>query len=143
MNNVKEIRTKTNQRDVIDMDAVDAAVEVERQAKAESDIGTYTHTFKSPVDYQGTVIGELTFDWKQLTGADHIDIENELMMRGKTLVAPEFSSDFLWGMAIRACTRRDENGNRALRVDSARYMPMRDFQQICKKARAFLLRAGS
>ncbi len=123
----------------------DAAVaaEIEQAAKAEPNIGTYTHTFKTPFTYQGTAIGELTFDWGKLTGADHLDIENELLMRGKTLVTPEFSSDFLWGMAVRACTKLDENGVRVLRMDAARSMPLRDFQTICKRARSFLLRAGS
>lgn len=121
----------------------DAALEAEREANAEPDIGTYTHMFKAPVNYQGNVIEELSFNWGKLTGTDHLDIENELLMRGKTLVTPEFSSDFLWGMAIRACTKLDENGVRILRADAAKSIPIRDFQLICKKARAFLLRAGS
>jgi len=119
------------------------AAELAEAAKAEPDIGTYTHTFKAPVNYQGIVIDELTFNWGKLTGTDHLDIENELLMRGKTLVTSEFSSDFLWGMAIRACTKLDENGIRILRADAAKSIPIRDFQLICKKARAFLLRAGS
>ena len=121
----------------------DAAVEAEREANAEPDIGTYTHTFKNPVNYQGTIIEELTFDWGKLTGADHLEIENELLMRGKTLVTPEFSCDFLWRMATRACTMRDDNGVRVLRPDSSKFVPIRDFQVICKRARSFLLRAGS
>ena len=119
------------------------AEELEIQAKAEPDVGTYVHTFKNPVNYQGTVIDELTFDWGKLTGADHIEIENELLMRGKTLVTPEFSCDFLWGMAVRDCTKRDENGVCVLRRDALNSIPIRDFQVICKKARSFLLRAGS
>ena len=119
------------------------AEEMENQAKAEPDIGTYVHTFKNPVNYQGTVIEELTFNWGKLTGSDHIEIENELLMRGKTLVTPEFSCDFLWAMAIRACTKLDKNGVRVLRTDASKSIPIRDFQVICKKARSFLLRAGS
>ena len=123
--------------------AAEQAEEMENQAKAEPDIGTYVHTFKNPVNYQGTVIEELTFNWGKLTGSDHIEIENELLMRGKTLVTPEFSCDFLWAMAIRACTKLDENGVRVLRTDASKSIPIRDFQVICKKARSFLLRAGS
>lgn len=123
--------------------AAEQAEEMENQAKAEPDIGTYVHTFKNPVNYQGTVIEKLTFNWGKLTGSDHIEIENELLMRGKTLVTPEFSCDFLWAMAIRACTKLDENGVRVLRTDASKSIPIRDFQMICKKARSFLLRAGS
>lgn len=119
-----------------------AAVEIEAAAKAEPDIGTYTHVFKSTFNYQGTAIDELTFEWGKLTGADHLEIENELLMRGKTLLTPEFSCDFLWRMAIRACTLVDEKGDRVLRADASRFMPIRDFQVICKKARSFLLRVG-
>lgn len=120
-----------------------AAVEAEREANAEPDIGTYTHTFKKPVNYHGAPIEGLTFNWGKLTGADHLDIENELLMQGKTLVTPEFSCDFLWRMAIRACTAVDENGIRLLKVDALKSLPIRDFQVICKRARSFLLRAGS
>lgn len=120
-----------------------AAEQIAEAAQAEPDFGTYTHTFRTPLDYQGIVIENLTFDWGKLNGADHLEIENELLMRGKTLLTPEFSSDFLWRMAIRACTLVDEKGVRVLRVDAVRAMPIRDFQVICKKARGFLLRAGS
>lgn len=121
----------------------EAAVEAEREAASEPDTSVYVHIFIKPFDYQGLTIERLTFDWGKLTGTDHLDIENELLMRGRTLVTPEFSSDFLWGMAIRACTLRDENGVRLLKRDALKSMSIRDFQRICKKARSFLLRAGS
>lgn len=139
----------SSEKNIVDLKAAsqgegpEAAIAAEREAKAEQDIGTYVHTFRTPVNYQGTVIEELTFDWGKLTGADHLEIENELLMRGKTLVTPEFSCDFLWSMATRACTLRDENGVRVLRPDSSKSVAIRDFQVICKKARSFLLRAGS
>ena len=124
-------------------DAAAEAAAVDGAAKREADIGTYTHTFKKPFTYQERTIETLTFDWESLTGADHTAIENEILMRGKTLVTPEFSSEFLSRMAVRACTNRDDRGIRLLNADVMQKMPMRDFQTICKKARAFLLRAGS
>lgn len=124
-------------------DAAAEAAAVDEAAKREADIGTYTHTFKKPFTYQERTIETLTFDWESLTGADHTAIENEILMRGKTLVTPEFSSEFLSRMAVRACTNRDDRGIRLLNADVMQKMPMRDFQTICKKARAFLLRAGS
>ena len=123
--------------------AAEQAQEVESQARAELDIGIYTHVFKVPVSYQGTNIDELTFNWGKLNGTDSLDIENALLMRGKTLITPEWTGDFLWGVAIRACTRLDEKGVRVLRADAAKSIPLRDFMLICKRARAFLLRAGS
>ena len=122
--------------------AAEAAAE-EEAAKKEADVGTYTHTFRKPFTHQGHTVESLTFNWDTLTGADHCAIENEILMRGKTLVTPEFSSEFLCGMAVRACSARDDNGIRILNADAMKAMPMRDFQVICKKARSFLLRAGS
>ncbi|NCE66064.1 hypothetical protein D1159_16125 [Pseudoflavonifractor sp. 524-17] len=123
--------------------AADEAFGQEEAAKAGQDSTVYVHTFKRPMVYQGATIETLAFDWGALTGADHLAIENELLMRGKTLVTPEFTGEFLCGMAIRACTERSPEGFRVLNIDAMRAMPMRDFQTICKKARAFLLRAGS
>lgn len=125
-----------------DSSAVEAAA-LESEARAEQDNGIYTHTFKRPFSYQGVTIEKLTFDWGKLTGEDHLAIENELLLKGKTLVTPEFTGEFLCGMATRACTDRNGDGFRILNMEVLKAMPMRDFQTICKKARAFLLRAGS
>jgi len=142
MNKVTEITPAPGAESQIKTNAA-AAEKIAEAAKAEPDVGTYTHKFKAPVNYQGVIIDELIFNWGQLTGTDHLDIENEMLLRGKTLVTPEFSGDFLWGMAVRACTKRDEDGIRVLKTDAAQFIPIRDFQLICKKARAFLLRAES
>ena len=135
MNRDKEIATIE--------DAAAEAAALEEQAQAEPDEGSYTHIFKHPFTYQGVAIEKLTFDWYALTGEDHIAIENEMLMRGMTLVVPEFTGEFLCGMAVRACTERGPNGFRVLDQETMKALPMRDFQTICKKARSFLLRAGS
>lgn len=122
--------------------AAEQAEEMEILAKAEPDDGSYTHTFKTPFFYQGSTFEKLTFDWDSLTGDDYIAIENELLRRGKTLVTPEFSSEFLLGMAVRACTQRSEDGFRVLNADTMKAMPLREFRTICGRARAFLLRVG-
>lgn len=123
--------------------AAEQAEEVENQAQDEPDEGSYTHTFKRPFTYQGVTIETLTFDWDALTGEDHVAIENELVMRGKTLVVPEFTGEFLYGMAVRACVDRTPDGFRVLDRSAMKAMPLRDFQAICKKARSFLLRVES
>ena len=142
MSNEKKMDTAAEHPDVLSVDA-EAAAELEREAKAELDISTYTHKFKNPFTVQGITVDALTFNWGALTGKDHMDIENEMLMRGKTLVVPEFTSDFLCGMAVRACTVRDKDGICILSTKAMREMPIRDFQLICKKARSFLQHAGS
>ncbi len=124
-------------------EAAEEAAEAEEEARREGDAGAYTHVFSRPFVYQGHTFEKLTFNWDGLTGADHTAIENEILMRGRTLVTPAFTSEFLYRMAIRACTDRDDNGMRVLDAGAMQAMPMRDFQAICVKARSFLLRAGS
>lgn len=110
------------------------AEKLEQEAKQEPDTAAYTHHFGKPFTWEDRTYEELTFDWGSLTGADHLEIENELMAMGKTLVTPAFSGDFLAGMAVRACTSK-------LNVQTLKKMPIRDFQAITKRARSFLLRA--
>lgn len=120
------------------------AAEAERvaeEAKKKPEPGIYTHTFKDPFEWKKRTFESLTFDWTALTGRDHLEIENEMLMKGRTLVSPAFSGDFLAGMAARACTERDEKGKRVIDGQAIMEMPMGDFQTITRKARGFLLRA--
>ncbi len=119
----------------------EAAADLEREAKNEPDTGIYVHTFRHPFDYRAHTYETLTFDWETLTGEDYLAIENEMLRKGKTLVTPAFSGDFLCGMAVRACTARNDEGFRAISTEALKAMPMRDFQAICGRARNFLLRA--
>ena len=130
---------------VLDMKAVEEdAEEAEKaaeKARQEPDAGSYTHTLKEPYRWKEHTFETLTFDWTSLTGQDHLEIENELTMKGRMLVSPSFSGDFLAGMAARSCTERDEKGKRLIDTQAILKMPMRDFQTITRKARGFLLRA--
>ena len=114
------------------------AAEAERvaeEAKQEQETGSYTHTFKNPFPWNGKNYEKLTFDWSAL------EIESETVMKGRTLVSPEFTGEFLAGMAARACTERDEKGKRVIDGQAIRKMPLTDFKAITRKARGFLLRA--
>ena len=128
----------------LDMTAVaEDAAEAERvaeEARQEPEAGSYTHTFKNPFQWKDRTFETLTFDWTTLKGSDHLEIEQELMMKGRTLVSPAFTGDFLVGMAARACTERDEKGKRVIDGQAITDMPMADFQAITRKARGFLLR---
>ena len=129
----------------LDMTAVkedaEEAARVAEEARKEPETGSYTHTFKKPFQWKDRTFESLTFDWTTLTGRDHLEIENEMTMKGRTLVSPAFSGDFLAGMAARACTERDEKGKRVIDGQAIMEMPMGDFQTITRKARGFLLRA--
>lgn len=120
------------------------AAEAERvaeEARQEPEAGSYTHTFKKPFQWKDRTFEVLTFDWIVLKGRDHLEIEQELLVKGRTLVSPAFTGDFLAGMAARACTERDESGKRVIDGQAVLEMPMGDFQAITRKARGFLLRA--
>lgn len=129
----------------LDMEGVaQDAAEAERvaeEARQEQETGSYTHTFKNPFPWKGKTYETLTFDWTALNGGDHLEIESEIVMKGRTLVSPAFTGDFLAGMAARACTERDEKGKRVMDRQALKEMPMTDFQAITRKARGFLLRA--
>ena len=115
---------------------------LELAVRAEPDRGVYVHNFRKPFQYQGAEHAQLRFDFGSMTGADYLAVENDMIRHGKTLVSPEFSGDFLCGMAVRCCLDRNENGMRVVSAEAMRAMPIRDFIAICKEARNFLLRAG-
>ena len=120
-----------------------AAEKVAEEARREQEAGSYTHTFREPFRWKDRVFECLTFDWTALKGRDHLEIEQELLLKGRTLVSPAFTGDFLAGMAARACTVRDETGKSVIDRQAVEDMPLADFQDITRKARGFLLRAES
>lgn len=124
----------------VERDAEDAE-RVAEEARKKPEPGSYTHVFKKPFQWKDSTFESLTFDWEALTGRDHLEIENEMTMKGRTLVSPAFAGDFLAGMAARACTERDEKGKRVIDGQAIMEMSMGDFQTITRKARGFLLRA--
>ncbi|NCE63021.1 hypothetical protein D1159_00140 [Pseudoflavonifractor sp. 524-17] len=121
-------------------DAADAE-RAEEEAKKEQETGSYTHTFKKPFRWKERTFDSLTFDWTTLKGRDHLEIEQEVLMKGRTLVSPAFTGEFLAGMTARACTERDEKAKRVIDTQAVMEMDMVDFQAITRKARGFLLRA--
>ena len=48
------------------------------------------------------------FFWGALTGEDHEAIEGDMVRHGQTLMVPAFTGPYLAGMAVRACTNRDD-----------------------------------
>ena len=119
--------------------AAKAAEAIEKLAALRDNVGSFTYTFKKPFTYEGHTFETLTFAWDTLTGADSLSIESVMQRRGKTLVAPAYTGDYLVGMAVRACTERDAEGNRVVNEQTIRGMPLGAFQAICNAARDFLL----
>ena len=130
---------ETTEKDTVtvDKDEFNKAME---EAKNSSDV--YTHTFRTPFEFDGEQLEELTFDFGSLTAADSLAIENELAALHKATLVPEFSGEFMIRMAARACTYRGKNGRR-LGEDSIRAMRIKDWHSIRSKARSFLIWSGS
>lgn len=122
--------------------SAEEAAKVEQEAIAQKSPGVYTHVFKKPFTHDGTTYSKLTFDFESLTGKDSLAVERELLSNGITLVTKEFNDDYLVGMAARACTYRDDNGNRTVSKYTIAGMPVGDFNRICKEVRGFLIRSG-
>lgn len=109
--------------------------EAVKAAEAERSIDTYVHEFDEPVEWEGKIFDTLTFDFGKLTGADFVKIEAEMSAEGKVAISPEFSTDFLLKMAVRACK---ENIDDAFLM----HLPLNTFSKIRNKGRSFLLRSG-
>lgn len=120
----------------------EAAAAIEQAAQSESDSFVYVHTFSRPFQWEGKTYEKLTFHWDTLTGADHLEIEFEMMKQGKTLVVPEFTGEYLCGMAVRACDELREIAPPARKI-AMKAFPLKDFSAICSKARSFLMRSES
>lgn len=123
-------------------DLAEAAVAIEQAAQSEPDNFVYVHTFSRPFQWEGKTYDKLTFHWDTLTGADHLEIEFEMMKQGKTLVVPEFTGEYLCGMAVRACDELREIAPPTRKI-AMKALPLKDFSAICSKARSFLMRSES
>jgi len=111
----------------IDEEEYNAALE-----DAKNSDTSYKHKFKKPLMHDGEEINEVSFDFDSLTGLDAIGIEAELALKGKAVVAPEFSTDYLILMAVKVSSPK-------IGLDAFKRMGMRDYNKIRGVARSFLL----
>lgn len=95
--------------------------------------GTYTHTFRRPVKFEGKTYKTLTFYWDNLTGADMISIEDEMQDMNEYALSPEMSASFLAKMAAKAA---------GVGSDFIEALPVPDFTKIRNEARSFLVSTG-
>lgn len=119
--------------DFVDEKEYNAAMDEAEKAAGE-DLYCQTVVFKQPREWEGQTYNSLTFDWGELTGEDFLAIEQQMLLRGKALVSPEFSTVFLTLLAVKACRERvDEKFMRRL--------PIVLFNRIRSGARNFLIAA--
>lgn len=83
---------------------MDELVENELEDMTNTSVENILHLTK-PVMYNGEEVTELAFDFDKLTGADALNIEEELVSRGKTMYYGAINdANYLILMAVKACT---------------------------------------
>jgi len=84
---------------------MDELVEKELATMENTSVENVLHLTK-PVMYNGEEVTELAFDFDKLTGADALNIEEELVSRGKTMYYGAINdANYLILMAVKACTK--------------------------------------
>ncbi len=95
--------------------------------------GVWKCELSKPITHNGIEYSELTFNFGKLTGADAVNIEDELSAKGKPVFMNEAAnSSYLILMAARACEEH-------ISSDAFKRMSIVDFNRIKNKARLFLL----
>lgn len=89
----------------------------------------YSHEFKIPFEYEGQKYKTITFNFKKLTGADFIAVENEMTNNGEYALDPTLSRSYLSKLASKAS---------GIPSDVVEAMPARDFKKITDAVRNFL-----
>lgn len=112
--------------------AVEEAAEMLEKDSEKTD-GVFTAELKKPLMYNGKEYTKLTFDFNKLTGADAVNIEDEMAAKGNTIFMNEVASSvYLMTMAARACEEH-------IPYNALKNLGIVDFNRIKNKARLFLL----
>ena len=110
---------------------MDELVENELVDMTNTSVENILHLTK-PVMYNGEEVTELAFDFDKLTGADALNIEEELVSRGKTMYYGAINdANYLILMAVKACTK-------PVGRDFFNKISIVDFERIKNRARFFL-----
>lgn len=104
---------------------------IENEAKNEPD--NFTLTLEPALVFEGKTYTKLEFNFNTLTGADFINISNELAARNRLMISPTFSPEFISIMCAKACTI-------TIGADLLQAMPLRQFNRLWTAGRNFLLR---
>lgn len=99
----------------------------------ENTSGLYTHKFREPFKYDGKEYVTLDFNFNQLTGADMVQVEQEMSDNSEYAMAAEISKSLQCKLAARAAN---------IGSDVIMAMPIADFNKITNETRRFLLDSG-
>lgn len=118
-----------NEAPVIDEKELKVAEE-EAQKLTDS---TFSFKLRKPLNYLGKTYEEFHFDFDSLTGADALDVEEEMQKEGlPVVVVAAFNSEYLIRIAAKACSE-------PIGSDAFRYCSLYDFNKIKDRMRGFLL----
>ena len=110
---------------------IDELVEKELATMEDTSVENVLHLTR-PVLYNGEEVTELAFDFDRLTGADALNIEEELVMLRKPMYFGAINDvNYLIRMAAKACTK-------PVGMDFFNKVPITDFERIKNRARFFL-----
>ena len=121
--------TKINNIPVEQEDEFNAAV---KEAENDATDELYVYQLKKPLEYNGKIYTELSFDFESLTGKDSLAVEEELQAKGIMVMVPTFNSGYLIRIAARACTEK-------IGADAFELIGISDFNRLRNKVRNFLL----
>lgn len=132
MESIEEVTTENENDEVqLDKDSKNRIDEIVKESTASD--GVWTCQLKKPIKYEENEYKSLTFNFDKLTGAEALEIEDELAMKGKPVFMNEAANArYLMLVALRACEER---------IDFAalKELNISDFNRIKNKARLFLL----
>lgn len=112
-------------------ESLDELVEKELSSMENTSVENVLHLTK-PVLYNGEEVTGLAFDFDKLTGADALNIEEELAARGKAMYFGAINdANYLIRMAAKACTK-------PVGMDFFNKVSIIDFERIKNRARFFL-----
>lgn len=135
--------TKRDIQDDIDGESVEAALQVEENARRSPvDWSKFTLTFARPFTYEGETYEQLDFDFYNTTGNDFANSEDDVLREGKTVVMHPYSTRFLAAFAARACTYRNKEGRRTVSYRTLMAMPSIELYNLTTKVRNFFLSRG-
>jgi len=108
-------------------------LKVAEQEASELTDTTFTYKLRKPLTYEGKVYAELHFDFDSLTGADALDVEEEMAKVGlPVVIVAAFNSEYLIRIAARACAE-------PIGADAFRSASLFDYNKIRDRMRGFLL----
>ena len=117
-------------QDHIDQEELDYST----QQAEENGTSVFTVQLRKPLNYNGKTYESLSFDFDALTGADALDVEQELAMKRIRYTSKSFNDQYAIHITVRACKE-------PIGVDAFKLLGYHDYVKITTKARNFILSA--